>query len=71
MRVCVGGWLGEVEGPGVDHCAVGMLCVGRFGRFCGVAWLFHLNNIAKAIVIVDVKTARGRMHFLKILCAPI
>jgi hypothetical protein len=38
--------------------------------FCGVAWWFHLNNIAKAIVIVDVETARGRTHFLKILFAP-
>jgi hypothetical protein len=28
--------------------------------FCGVAWCFHLNKIAKAIVIVDVETARGR-----------
>jgi hypothetical protein len=34
---------------------------------CGIASnrLFHLNNIAKAIVIVDVKTARGRKHFSK------
>jgi hypothetical protein len=39
--------------------------------FCGVAWCFHLNNIAKAIVIVDDETARDRKYFLKILCAPI
>ena len=40
-------------------------------RFCGVAWRFHLNNIAKAIVIVDVEIARGTKHFLKISYAPI
>jgi hypothetical protein len=39
--------------------------------FYGVAWWFHLNNIAKAIVIVDDETERGRKHFLKISCAPI
>ena len=39
--------------------------------FCGVAWWFHLNNIAKAIVIVDDETARDRKYFLNILCAPI
>jgi hypothetical protein len=32
----------------------------------GVAWWFHLNNIAKAIVIVDDETARGRKCFLNI-----
>jgi hypothetical protein len=39
--------------------------------FCGVAWWFHLDNIAKAIVIVDDESARGRKHFLKISCASI
>jgi hypothetical protein len=31
--------------------------------FCDGAWRFHLNNIAKAIVIVDVETARSRNAF--------
>ncbi len=57
---------------GCDCCFYRFMCsINNDRRLCGVAWLFHLNNIAKAIVIVDVKTASGRKHFLKLLYAPI